>query len=381
MSHAVGSVRRALRRRRQPSSERPTSATRRRSPCRWSKRQRAPACARLASRMARSAGSSASSGAAASAAISRSRSRSASPTAGGRAAGVGGADVSGAAFRPPGRRGLRGKIAIARLLQRLCRVEAILLPARRRPDGQKRTPGGTIASQDGGAPNGREELTSGGPMGMVPAFMRSFRASQVLMALACWSLATPVHAWDDPAAGLAARARAECETGRRATDRQVRKDHFDRGQALAERAVALNDTSADAHFALFCNLGELMRLDGETLSQVFQLRRLMAEVDRTLELDPNHVDAMAAKGTLLVRLPRLLGGDSVKGEAMLRQVLLRDPNAFTTRLALANVCEARGDRQEALAFAARALQIAREQGRADKVAEAQAALSELRATR
>src|SRR5213592_3654864 len=262
MSHAVGSVRRALRRRRQPSSERPTSATRRRSPCRWSKRQRAPACARLASRMARSAGSSASSGAAASAAISRSRSRSASPTAGGRAAG--GADVSGAAFRPPGRRGLRGKIAIARLLQRLCRVEAILLPARRRPDGQKRTPGGTIASQDGGAPNGREELTSGGPMGMVPAFMRSFRASQVLMALACWSLATPARAWDDPVAGLAARARAE-------------------------RAVALNDTSADAHFALFCNLGELMRLDGETLSQVFQLRRLMAEVNRTLELDPNHV--------------------------------------------------------------------------------------------
>src|SRR5207237_1284930 len=95
-------------------------------------------------------------------------------------------------------------------------------------------------------------------------------------------------------------------------------------QALAERAVALDDNSADAHFALFCNLGELMRLDGENLTQVFQLRRLMAEVDRTLELDPNHVDAMAAKGTLLVRLPRLLGGDSVKGEAMLRQVLLRE---------------------------------------------------------
>jgi len=218
-------------------------------------------------------------------------------------------------------------------------------------------------------------------MGMVPAFMRSFRASQVLMALACWSLATPARAWDDPVAGLAARARAECETGRRATDRQVRKDHFDRGQALAERAVALNDTSADAHFALFCNLGELMRLDGETLSQVFQLRRLMAEVNRTLELDPTHVDAMAAKGTLLVRLPRLLGGDAVRGEAMLRQVILRDPNAVSSRLALANVCEARGDRDEALAFATRALQIAREQGRADKIAEAQATLAELRAAR
>ncbi len=201
------------------------------------------------------------------------------------------------------------------------------------------------------------------------------------MAFAGLGLAGAARAADDSVASLAASARAECEGGRRTIDREARKAHFDRGQALAERAVALDDNSADAHFALFCNLGELMRLDGENLTQVFQLRRLMAEVDRTLELDPNHVDAMAAKGTLLVRLPRLLGGDSVKGEAMLRQVLLRDPNAFTTRLALANVCEARGDRQEALAFAARALQIAREQGRADKVAEAQAALSELRATR
>src|SRR5436189_294640 len=285
MSHAVGSVRRTLRSRRQPSSEKPTSATRRRIPCRWSKRQRAPACVRLASRMTRSAGSSASSGATAAAAISRRCPRSPS------------------------------------------------------------------------------------------------RSSRVLMALASLSLATATRAADDSVPSLAASARVECDAGRRAADREARKEHFDRGQALAERAVALDDNSAEAHFALFCNLGELMRLDGENLSQIFQLRRLMAELDRTLELDPNHVDAMAAKGTLPVRLPRLLGGDSVKGEAMLRQVLLRDPNAFTTRLALANVCEARGDRQEALAFAARALQIAREQGRADKVAEAQAALSELRATR
>ncbi len=203
-----------------------------------------------------------------------------------------------------------------------------------------------------GTPAGARHLTSGGPIGMVPASMRSSRSWRVLMALACLSLATAARAADDSVQSLTASARAECDAGRRATDRDARKEHFDRGQALAERAVALDDNNADAHFALFCNLGELMRLDGENLSQIFQLRRLMAEVDRTLELNPNHVDAMAAKGTLL-----------------------------TTRLALANLCEARGDRQEALIFATRALQIAREQGRADKVAQAQAALAELRAAR
>jgi tetratricopeptide (TPR) repeat protein len=201
------------------------------------------------------------------------------------------------------------------------------------------------------------------------------------MALAWVGLATSVRAADDSAPSLTASARAECDAGRRAIDRDARKEHFDRGQALAERAVALDDNNADAHFALFCNLGELMRLDGESLSHAFQLHRLMAELDRTLELNPNHVDAMASKGTLLIRLPRLLGGDSAQGEALLRQVILRDPNAFSSRLALANVCEARGDRQDALAFATRALQIARQQGRADKVAEAQAALAELRAAR
>jgi tetratricopeptide (TPR) repeat protein len=209
--------------------------------------------------------------------------------------------------------------------------------------------------------------------------MRGLRSWGLLVGLLCLFTDSPARAADS--AAFAASARAECETGRRALDRTVRKEHFDRGQALAEQAVALDDQNADAHFALFCNLGELMRLDGETLSGALGLRRLMVEVDRTLELNPHHTDALAAKGTLLLRLPRLLGGNAEKGEAMLRQVIRQDPNAFSSRITLAKTCEARGDRQEAVAFATRALQIAREQGRADKVAEAQATLAELRAAR
>jgi len=184
-----------------------------------------------------------------------------------------------------------------------------------------------------------------------------------------------------PAAAVSADARAECEAGRRAATREDRKAHFEHGQALGQQAVAIDEHSAEAHFVLFCNMGELMRLDGESISSVFALRRLMAELDRAIELDPHHADALAAKGTLLVRLPRLLGGDAVKGEAMLRQVVQLDPNAFSTRLTLAKTCDARGDRDEAVAFANRALQIARAQGRADKIAEAQATLAELHAAR
>jgi len=182
---------------------------------------------------------------------------------------------------------------------------------------------------------------------------------------------------EDSAAGIAAHSLAECEAGRAATVRGVRLAHFERGQALAQRAIAADERNAEGHFALFCNMGEIMRIDGESITSVFQLHRLLAELDRTLELDPGHVDAMAAKGTLLLRLPRLFGGDSKRGEAMLREVVERDPKAVAARLTLAKTCEARGDRSEALAFATRALQIAREQGRADKAAEAQATLAEL----
>jgi tetratricopeptide (TPR) repeat protein len=210
--------------------------------------------------------------------------------------------------------------------------------------------------------------------------MRGSRSSGLLLGTLCVFAAMPVFG-AETAATLAAGARAECEAGRRAEDRGARKEHFERGQALAERAVALDDANADAHFGIFCNRGELMRLDGETLSGALGLRRLMAEVDRTLELDPLHSDALSSKGQLLLRLPRLLGGDAQQGEAMLRRAIQLDPNAFSSRLILAKTCEARGDRDEALSFATRALQIAREQGRADKVAEAQATLAELRASR
>src|SRR5262249_24177031 len=83
----------------------------------------------------------------------------------------------------------------------------------------------------------------------------------------------------------------------------------------------------------------------------------------------------------LVRLPRMLGGNPAEGERLLREVVQRDDSAVTSRIALAKTCEARGDRAEAVGFASRALEVAKEQGRADKVAEAQATLDELSAKR
>jgi hypothetical protein len=207
----------------------------------------------------------------------------------------------------------------------------------------------------------------------MPTVLRAVAAMTAAAAIALPHVAGATQSASD----LTTKAMQECDRGQDATSRDVRKEHFERGEALAAQAVAIDDKSAEAHFAVVCNLGEMLRLDGEKLTSVFALRRLMSEVDRTLQLDPGHVDAMATKGSLLLRLPRVLGGDPKEGERLLREVVKRDDNAVTSRITLAKTCEERGDRDEAIQLASRARQVAQQQGRADKVAEAQATLDQL----
>lgn len=185
-------------------------------------------------------------------------------------------------------------------------------------------------------------------------------------------------AWaQDSAEVLMAEAQRECDLGRRAQERSIRLAHFKKSQALAERAVALDDRLAGAHFALFCSLGEQMRIDGETFSSVFGFRRMMKELDRTLELDPDHLDALSSKGTFLIRLPVLLGGDAAKGEHILRQVIQRAPKAVNARLTLAKSYCARGHHEEALRLATEALEIASAEQREDLLPEARATVQEV----
>lgn len=175
-------------------------------------------------------------------------------------------------------------------------------------------------------------------------------------------------------------AMTECQAGRVAQDRTSRVGHFEKGQILGEQAVTLDDRSADAHFALFCNLGELMRVDGElSITSVMGFRRMMKELDRTLELAPEHLDALSAKGTFLIRLPSLLGGDKEKGERILQYVLLKGPQAVNARLSLATSFCANGRHREAFLLASEALDIAQAQRMDDFIPEAARVLAQLKA--
>ncbi|MCC6765311.1 MAG: hypothetical protein IT293_11685 [Deltaproteobacteria bacterium] len=192
-------------------------------------------------------------------------------------------------------------------------------------------------------------------------------------------LSAAPHARAESALDLADSAMRECEQGQIATSRDQRAAHFERGQRLAEKAVERDEKSAPAHFAIFCNLGEMLRIDGEKITSLLGFRKMMQELDRTLQLDPNHLDALSSKGVLLVRLPTLLGGDAAKGEDMLERVLREDASCITARLTLAEIYAGRGGRADAVALAAQARELAKASGRADKIAKTEATLAKLKA--
>ena len=176
---------------------------------------------------------------------------------------------------------------------------------------------------------------------------------------------------------LTSQAMEECQKGRRAKDAESRGAYFDRGRALAEKAVALNDKSADAHFALFCSIGERMRSNGEVVFSVLDYGTMMDALDQTLALNPNHLDALSSKGTILIEVPEFLGGDDAKGEVMLRQVIKDEPESINARMVVARQCAERGEHQEAYELSKRALELAKNQQREDLIPEAEETFSEI----
>jgi len=190
-------------------------------------------------------------------------------------------------------------------------------------------------------------------------------------------LIIPVAWGEESVQVLTKKSMDECQEGRRAKDSDVRLSHFERGRALAEKAVELDNKSADAHFALFCSIGERMRANGEVLFSVFEYGRMMEALDQTLLLNPNHLDALSSKGTILIEVPRLLGGNPEKGEAMLRQVIKEAPESINARMVVARSCAERGEHQEAFDLAKKALELARAEKRTDLLPEAEKTFSEI----
>jgi hypothetical protein len=210
-----------------------------------------------------------------------------------------------------------------------------------------------------------------------PDDRRSLRLS-VGLAVAAIALALPAVAAADPPRGSdEARAALAACIATDATPASERDALLRRAVDDAERAVQADDQDPVAHFAVFCAVGKRLELAGPSLGSLAEVRRLHAEVDRSLALEPDYVDAIVGKGAFLLRAPRLLGGDPVVGERLLRQAMVLAPDSAVAHLELARGLAANGDRARAESEAAAALESAMRLADGAREADARALLARL----
>jgi len=111
---------------------------------------------------------------------------------------------------------------------------------------------------------------------------------------------------------------------------------LDRGAELADEAVAADPTDPVAHFAVFCTRARRLEREGLSFGVVRQLGRLRRALDAAIALAPDWPDPVAAKGALLLRLPRLFGGDAAEGLRLLHRAATLDPDNRDVRALLAD---------------------------------------------
>jgi tetratricopeptide (TPR) repeat protein len=176
------------------------------------------------------------------------------------------------------------------------------------------------------------------------------------------------------AAALTAEALAMLDKGEDLTDEKQRLAAYIEGEKLAQQAVDLDDSNADAYFALFGNSGRRLLL--ESGFNPFNLIKVNRTLDRCLQLNPDHSDALAARGGMYRQLPGLFGGSLTKAEKDLKRSIELDPEATGARIELARVYHDMGQDDKALPLLEQALYWAEKLNKPRRVHEAQKAIDE-----
>lgn len=212
--------------------------------------------------------------------------------------------------------------------------------------------------------------------------MQVRRVALVLIAFCCTAL-RPVIAAGATAAenkreaqALATRALECLNRGEDLVDKQQKMAAYQEGLDLAKQAVALDDDNSDAHFAVFGNKGRILLLQGVGANPL-SLLQVNGDLERALELNPNHADALTAKGGLYRQLPWVLGGNLNVAESCLTKAISLDPEAVSARIELAATYRAMGHPERGLPLLQKALSIAEQKGKMRQLREARDLMREL----
>jgi len=141
---------------------------------------------------------------------------------------------------------------------------------------------------------------------------------------------------------------------------ELAKQSAQDGIAAAEKAVALDPTSSEAH-----------RLHSELLGEAIPYTTLGGprfgptsthEADKAIELDSKNPHAYIARAIDYMYTPAMFGGSNEKAAEFLKKALALDPTSDTAHLWLAQVYLAEGKHDEALLEINEALRIDPERG-------------------
>jgi tetratricopeptide (TPR) repeat protein len=159
-------------------------------------------------------------------------------------------------------------------------------------------------------------------------------------------------------------------------DEDQRRASYATALEHAERAVELMPDNAEAHFLVFGSEGRLAQMDG-LATAALKLAALNRQLDEVLRLDPNHANALAARGGMMMKLPRLLGGDSEQGLEYLERAVSLDDESVGKRLELAEAYHMVGRERDAQRVADEALVAAEKRDNPAEVANCKRFIAEL----
>ncbi|MDH3503222.1 MAG: TRAP transporter TatT component family protein [Nitrospirota bacterium] len=122
---------------------------------------------------------------------------------------------------------------------------------------------------------------------------------------------------------------------------------FQEGARVAQKALNLRESSADAHFLYAANLGSAAELEG-LVAAALTIQELKDHVHRVLELDERNAQAHHMLGRMYEELPWVLGGDQEAAGDHLKKAVSLDNQYAPAGLDLARWYMKHGQSREAV---------------------------------